>query len=60
MACLILLGKCPINTTKMNFLMVYNGNLMEIIGISVMISIGLLLIFLYYILLNFIPKLPVP
>ncbi len=46
MGCLILLGKCPKHTTKRNFAMVHNGILMETIGISVMVSIGLLLFFL--------------
>ncbi len=46
------IGKMPKTHYKMNFLMsywkklmVYNGILMEAIGISVMVSIGLLLFF---------------
>ncbi len=46
--------KCPKHTSKIHLvmfywkkLMVYNGTLMETIGIYVMMSIGLLLFFLY-------------
>ncbi len=47
-----LLEKCPKHTTKRNFVMVLleksNGILMEAIGISVMISFGLLLFFFFF------------
>ncbi len=54
MECYILLEKCQKHTTKIHFVMVllggkklivYNSILMESIGISVMVSIGLLLFF---------------
>ncbi len=42
------IGKIPKNTLqKKNFIMVYNGILMETIGIPVMVSIGLLLFFYF-------------